>query len=169
MGMAKSFLAEAVKIAYYVLNRPPSTMIDLKTLIEMQIGNLVVYSSLHVFGCLVYLLYNFQERTKLDSKSRKCVLQGYANNVKGYLPWDPTARKVVVSKDVVFAENELHSEHKNEKTFKETVIVLMDEKSKENDSFEAELEHDEHEQLSTMVLSVDQRVRRRNHFDNQTM
>jgi len=35
MGMAKSFLAEAVKIAYYVLNRPPSTMIDLKTLIEM--------------------------------------------------------------------------------------------------------------------------------------
>jgi len=45
----------------------------------------------------------------------------------------------------------------------------MDEKSKENDSFEAELEHDEHEQLSTMVLSVDQCVRRRNHFDNQTM
>jgi len=119
----------------------------LKTLMEMWIGNLVVYSFLLVFGCFVYVLYNFQARTKLDPKSRKCILLGYAHNVKGYLLWDPTASKVVVSKDVVFAENELHSEHKNEKTFKETIIVLMDEKSKKDDSFEAELEHDEHEPI----------------------
>jgi len=81
-------------------------MIDLKTLMEMWIGNLVVYSFLLVFGCSVYVLYNFQERTKLDPKSRKCILLDYVHNVKGYLLWDPTARKVVVSKNVVFVENE---------------------------------------------------------------
>ena len=106
MGTTKSFWAKTVKTAYYVLNRSPSTMIDLKTLMEMWIRNLVVYSSLLVFGCPVYVLYNFQERTKLDPKSRKCILLDYVHNVKGYLLWDPTARKVVVSKNVVFVENE---------------------------------------------------------------
>ena len=34
-GMAKSFRAEAVKTACYVINRSPSTTIDLKTSMEM--------------------------------------------------------------------------------------------------------------------------------------
>ena len=33
--MAKSFWAEAVKITYYVINQSPSTVIDLKTLMEI--------------------------------------------------------------------------------------------------------------------------------------
>jgi len=36
-GMAKSFWEEAVKTACYVINRSPSTTIDLKTLMEMWI------------------------------------------------------------------------------------------------------------------------------------
>ncbi|RDY02434.1 hypothetical protein CR513_14107, partial [Mucuna pruriens] len=39
-------------------------------------------------------MYNSQERTKLDPKSRKCIFLGYADNVKGYRLWDPTAHKI---------------------------------------------------------------------------
>jgi len=112
---------------------------------EMWKGKPVDYSSLHVFGCPVYVMYNSQERTKLDPKSRKCIFLGYADKVKGYRMWDPTARKVVVSRDVVFAENEPQSEQKNDNTSKETAIVHMDEKTKESDSSEAESVHEEQE------------------------
>ena len=70
---------------------------------------------------------------------------GYADGVKGYRLWDPTARKLVVSRDVVFAENELQSEQTNGNTSKETAIVQMERNSREDDSSEAEPEHEEQE------------------------
>jgi hypothetical protein len=102
--VAKSFLAEAAKTACYVINRSPSTPPD--------------YSSLHVYGCIVYTMHSSQERTKPDPKSKKCIFLGYADNMKGYRLWDPTARKLVVGRDVVFAENELQSEQKHDNTAK---------------------------------------------------
>ncbi|KAL4320520.1 hypothetical protein AHAS_Ahas14G0018700 [Arachis hypogaea] len=100
--LAKSFWAEAIKTVYYVINRLPSTAIGSKTPMEMWQYKPPNYSSLHIYGCLVCVMYNSQERTKLDPKSKKCIFLGYADGVKGYYLWDPTARKVVVSRDVIF-------------------------------------------------------------------
>jgi hypothetical protein len=36
--------------------------------------------------------------------SKKCFFLGYETGTKGYRLWDPTARKVVISRDVVFNE-----------------------------------------------------------------
>jgi len=83
-GLGKSFWAEAVNTACYVINRSPSTAIELKTPMEIWIEKPVDYSRLHIFGSLVYVMYNTQEVSKLDSKSRKYVSLGYANGVKGY-------------------------------------------------------------------------------------
>ncbi|GJZ86547.1 gag-pol polyprotein [Tanacetum coccineum] len=77
-SLGKSFWAEAINTAY-----------------------------LHIFGNPVHVLYNSQETTKLDLKSKKCLFLGYADGVKGYRLWDPTAHKVVVSKDVVFMEEKI--------------------------------------------------------------
>jgi hypothetical protein len=52
---------------------------------------------------------------------------GYADHVKDYHLWDPTTRKVIVSRDVVLVENELQSEHTKDNTFKESTIVHMEE------------------------------------------
>ncbi|RDY13066.1 hypothetical protein CR513_02052, partial [Mucuna pruriens] len=109
---------------------------------EVWNGKPADYSSLRVFGCPVYVMYNSQERTKLDPKSRKCIFLGYADNVKGYRLWDPTTRKVVINKDVVFVENELQSEQKNESTTKDTIIVQIEKKTMEDES-EAKQEHKE--------------------------
>ena len=144
-GLAKSFWAEAVKTACYVINRSPSTAIGLKTPMEMWQGKPPNYSSLHIFGCPVYVMYNSQKRTKLDPKSRKCIFLGYTDGVKGYRLWDPTARKVVVSRDVIFAEDELQKEQENDSTIKEITTVQIDEKCREGDLSEAEPQHEEQE------------------------
>ncbi|GJV39601.1 gag-pol polyprotein, partial [Tanacetum coccineum] len=63
---------------------------------EMWTRKPVNYSDPHIFGNLVYVIYNSQETTKLSwiSKSRKCLFLGYADGVKGYRLWDPTANKM---------------------------------------------------------------------------
>ncbi|KAI5393803.1 hypothetical protein KIW84_060784 [Lathyrus oleraceus] len=104
-------------------------------------GNPTEYSTLHVVGCSVYVVYNFQERTKLDPKSMKCIFLGYVDGVKGYRLWDPTSHKVIVSGDVIFAENELQREKENDNISKDITTVHIDGKSVEDDSFEAEPEH----------------------------
>ena len=67
---------------------------------------------------------------------------GYAYGVKGYCLWDSTARKVIISRDVIFAENELQGEQRNNSTVKETITVQINEKFGD-DSSEAELVCDE--------------------------
>ncbi|GJS97043.1 gag-pol polyprotein [Tanacetum coccineum] len=106
-SLEKSFWVEAVNTACYVINRSPSTTVELKTSMEMWKGKPVNYSDFHIFGSPVYVMYNTQETTKLDPKSRKCLFLGYANRVKGYHLWDLTAHKVVVSRDVVFIEDKI--------------------------------------------------------------
>ena len=86
--MDKSYVedcwAETAKTACYIVNRSPSTTIGLKTAMEMWTGKPTDYFYLNTFRCPVYVMYNAQERTKLDAKSRKCILLGYAYGVKGY-------------------------------------------------------------------------------------
>ncbi|KAE8680647.1 hypothetical protein F3Y22_tig00111372pilonHSYRG00031 [Hibiscus syriacus] len=131
----KSFWAEVVNTACYLVNRAPSTTIELKTPMEMWTGKPADYSNLHVFGSIVYVMYNSQEISKMDPKSRKYKLLGYADGVKGYRLWDSTARKVIISMDEIEQE----------------------------DSSEAEPTHDEQEPESSEAPTTRQsyRVRRR--------
>ena len=73
-----------VKNAYYVINRSLSIAIDLKTQMEIWTGKPADYSHLHTFRSPVYVIYNAQEITKLDSKSKKCIFLEYTDGVKGY-------------------------------------------------------------------------------------
>jgi hypothetical protein len=139
--LGKPFWAEAVNTTSYMINRSPSTAIELKTSMEMWIGKPTDYSRLHIFGSSVYVIYNTQEVSKLDSKSRKCVFLGYDDGVKGYRLWDPTAHKVVISKDVIFAKDKMQMEEHNN-ILKETTAVQM-ENTQNHISSEAALEHEE--------------------------
>ena len=46
------------------------------------------------------------KRKKLDDKSFQCVLLGMSEESKAYRLYDPTSKKIVVSRDVVFEEDE---------------------------------------------------------------
>ena len=106
-GLPNSLWVEASKTTCYIINRSPSTTIGLKTVMEMWTEKPADYSYLHAFGCPVYVMYNVLERTKLNPKSRRCIFLRYANGVKGYRLWDPTAHKIIISRDVIFVENQL--------------------------------------------------------------
>jgi len=106
-------------------------------------------------------MYNSQEMTKLNSKSKKCIFLGYADGVKGYHPWDPTSRKVVVSRDVIFTENELQEKQESDNTVKEIVRVQMDEKYREDDFSEVEPEHEEQELEKANDIEVHRSTRQR--------
>jgi len=70
----------------------------------------------------VYMMYNTQEISKLDSKSKKYIFLGYADGVKGYHLWDPTTHKLVISKDVIVVEDKMQMEENNS-ILKETITV----------------------------------------------
>ena len=125
-NLVKSFWAEAANTACYVINRSPSTAINLKTPMEMWTGKPVDCSHLHVFGSPIHVMYNDQERSKLDPKSRKCIFLGYVDGVKGYRLWDPTVHKVVMSRDVIFVEDKLQETGDDSTTMQDPIGQLRE-------------------------------------------
>ena len=107
VGLPKTFWVEVAKTSYYIINKSPSTIIEIRTPMEMWTNKPTNNSFLNIFRCFAYVMYNDQDRTKLDPKSRKCILLGYSNEVKGYCLWDPIACNVIISRDVIFIENML--------------------------------------------------------------
>ena len=59
---------------------------------------------LRIFGCQAFVHVPKDERKKLDSKSKKCILMGYGTTTKGYRLYDPLKKRVVFSRDVIFNE-----------------------------------------------------------------
>ncbi|GJS80334.1 gag-pol polyprotein [Tanacetum coccineum] len=165
-SIGKSFWAEAVNIACYVINRLPSTAVELKTPMEMCTGKPINYSDLHIFGSPVYVMYNTQETTKLDPKSKKCLFLRYADGVKGYRLWDPTSHKVVASRDVVFMEDKIQEDEEGDSTTRKITSIQMEKEFQSNDYFEAAPQHEvnetnESQAPATRILNSERKRPRR--------
>ncbi|KAL0426860.1 UNVERIFIED_CONTAM: Retrovirus-related Pol polyprotein from transposon TNT 1-94 [Sesamum latifolium] len=129
-GLPKSFWAEAVSMACYLINRSPRASLGGKVAEEVWIGNPVNFDHLRTFGCLAYVHVPSDERSKLDPKSKQCIFLGYKKGVKGYKFWDPVARKMVVSRDAVFDEQFMLQQHQDK----------MPKDSSSSDTLQMELE-----------------------------
>ena len=82
--LSKKYWAESISTAVYLRNRCPTKAVMGKTPYEAWHGQPPAVDHLRVFGCDAYAHVSKDERGKLDSKAKKCVLLGYGDTAKGY-------------------------------------------------------------------------------------
>jgi hypothetical protein len=92
--------------AVYLINLSPSYPLQGDVPNKVFYGKEVSYDHLKVFGCKAFVHIPQDERSKLDSKTRQCIFLGYGGDQFSYNLFDPIARKVVRSRDVVFVEDQ---------------------------------------------------------------
>lgn len=100
--------AEAINTAVYLRNRSPTTSLKDTTPYECLFKQKPDVVNLTVFGCEAFAQIPEKQRKKFDEKSRKAVFIGYPEGTKGYKLYDPSSRKFIRSRDVVFVEEKFH-------------------------------------------------------------
>lgn len=123
----KIFWSEAVKWSVHVQNRSPTLALEDMTPEEACSGTKPGVSYFKIFGCMAHVHIPDQTRIKLDDKSKKCVLLGVSDESKGRRLFDPIAKKIVVSKDVVFEEEKCWDRGRSDEEIREDVLDWGDE------------------------------------------
>lgn len=86
----------------YIINKSPHIALDDKASKEVWTDKLIDCFGLRKFGYPCYVHIQDLQRSKMDSKSKECILFGFKQGVKGYKLWDPTSYKVKISRNIVF-------------------------------------------------------------------
>lgn len=103
--LSKKFWAEAVCAAVEIINFLPNNPND-RSPNELWSDKKSDIKRFKVFGCGAMVWKPDQKRKKLDAKSFPCIFLRYADNAKAYRLYDMNAKKVIISRDVIFMENE---------------------------------------------------------------
>lgn len=96
----KEMWGEAMYCATYLINRLPTEALNNKTPFEMWYNKRPNLANVQKFGSMVYAKQ--LNTKKLDPRSKKLIMVGYANN--GYRLWNEKERKIEIARDVVFCE-----------------------------------------------------------------
>jgi hypothetical protein len=104
--LLKHYWSDALLATVYLINLLPSYPSQGDVPNRVYYGKEVSYDHLKVFGCKAFVHIPQDEKSKLDSKTRQCIFLGYRGYQFGYKLFDPIARKVVRSRDVVFVEDQ---------------------------------------------------------------
>ena len=102
------FWAEAVNTSVYLPNRSPTSGLNGVTPFECLFKQKSDVCNLRLFGCIGYVHIPDVQRTKLDAKSRRSIFVGHPEGAKGYKLYDPSSKKDIRSRDVVFQEKKFY-------------------------------------------------------------
>lgn len=109
-NLDKKFWPEAILTSNYIKNRSPTSAYGKqfinKTPAELWFGIKPNLSNLRVFGSDCYNLIPSEKRSKLDEKSVKCIMLGYASN-SAYRLWNTESNKLIIGRNVIFNENSI--------------------------------------------------------------
>jgi hypothetical protein len=100
------FWGEAVTTAVYLLNRAPTKSLQGRTPYEAWYNKKPRVDHLRTFGSLVHVKKTGPGVNKLSDRSTPMVLMGYEKGTKGYRVYDPVAKKLHISRDAIFQENQ---------------------------------------------------------------
>jgi hypothetical protein len=113
-SFSNKFWVEAVACSVYLLNRSPMTSLKLKVPQEAWSGTKLNVAHLRTFGCIAYAHIHSELRKKLNDRSEKCIFTGYSETSKAYRLYNPITKKLTLSKDVKFLENQFWSDSENQ-------------------------------------------------------
>ena len=103
-NLLKSYWVEVANTTVYLMNRCTTSRMHDVTPHKKFYGKKSDLSHVRIFGSIAFLHIPDENRQKLNRKSVECILVGYSLEQKGYKCFDPSTRKVQVSRDVVFDE-----------------------------------------------------------------
>ena len=104
-SLPKELWAEAVNWSVYLLNMCPTKTVKDVTPEEAWSKKKPDVRYLKVFGCVAYAHVPDQMRKKLDDKGEVRIFVGQSNVSKVYRIYNPKIGKMIISRDVVFAED----------------------------------------------------------------
>jgi hypothetical protein len=104
-GVPGEFWGEAVATAVHLLNRAPTRSLQGKTPYEAWYKKKPKVHYLRTFGCVAHVKKAGPGISKLSDRSTQMVFVGYESGTKGYRFYDPVAKKLHISRDVIFVEN----------------------------------------------------------------
>ena len=83
-GLPLNMWVEAVNTIIYLINRGISTPLVCDIPKEAWTSKKVHYSFLKTFSCEAFAHIDYKNRTKLEAKSKKCIVVGYGIDEFGY-------------------------------------------------------------------------------------
>lgn len=105
MSVPNYLWGETVRHATYLINRVATRTLVSKTPYEAFKRKKLNVEHLRVFGCIRYSKITTPDLKKLDDRSQVLVHLGTEPGSKAYRLLEPSSRKIVVSRDVVFDES----------------------------------------------------------------
>ena len=121
------YWVEDVTCAAYIFNRCPTKTIQNMVPKEARSGRKNGVTHMRVFGCVAYAHVPYHLRKKLDNKGDKCIFVGYSGEPKAYKLYNPSTKKVIISRDVQFIEEEAW-DGSLEKTMNVKACILHEDK-----------------------------------------
>ena len=97
---------EVVACSVYLLNRSPTSSVNMKVPQEAWSGTKLNVAHLRTFGCNAFSHIHFELRKKLYDRSEKYIFVGDSETSKAYRHYNLISKKLILSKDVIFLENQ---------------------------------------------------------------
>lgn len=99
------YRGDCVLTAVHLINRTPSSVLNMKTPYEALYEKEPEYEPLKIFGCLVFAYNTDIHVDKFSMRGIPCVLLGYPANKKGYKLLNIVNKQTFTSRDVKFYES----------------------------------------------------------------
>ena len=148
--LPKEFWAKAVACAVYLSNWSPTRSLLGKIPEEAWIGRKLGISHLRVFRSITHVHVLDERIAKLDDKSERFIFIGYDLSSKVYKLYNPSNKKMVVSRDLVFAKKD----NGNLRLMKRNTTSFLHLKKKRHlNMFNKSLPH-QHQPLTTILCHL---------------
>lgn len=104
-SLSLTFWPHTFATVVYLINRLPTTTLNLSSPYELIFHKSPNYSKIKAFGCLCYLWLHPYTSHKLNPWSKPCVFLRYSLSQNAYLCLKPSTLKIYVSCHVQFVES----------------------------------------------------------------